>query len=149
VSTRRASPASVGLSALLALASGVSAEDEGPGPVPVAEAVALARGTSNPLRKDGESAVDAGAAFRVVAAVPLSDARLALYDAQDALLPVAERTAVGSTATQLEVQPARRLAPGRYSLRLEGATGREMHDLSGRSYRPVTFALAVASPGRP
>ncbi|HEY7725645.1 MAG TPA: hypothetical protein VH880_09940 [Anaeromyxobacteraceae bacterium] len=131
---------------LLAAAASGADGDAVPQPVPVAEAVALSGGGSHALRKDGESTVAPGATFRLLAAVPLADARLALYDADEALVPAAESAEVGSTGTRLEVRPARRLRRGgRYALRLEGAAGRELHDVAGRPYRPVSFTVVVSA----
>jgi hypothetical protein len=134
---------------VLAAAPARADDDEGPRPVPIAEAKAVTGGVDQPLRKDGESAVDPGATFRVVAAVPLADARLSLYDAQDAMVPASESAEVSSAATRLEVRPAARLRPGgRYALRLEGSAGRELHDVAGRSYRPVAFTVVAAGRAR-
>jgi hypothetical protein len=101
--------------------------------------------TELPLRRDGETTVAADASFRVDAAAALRDARLVLYDAQDALVPAEETAEIGSAASRFTVAPGRPLRGGaRYVLRLEGAAGRDLRDLSGTAYRPVAFSLLAA-----
>lgn len=116
-----------------------------PAPLISALSTSAAPGAADvPLRRDGESKVDPAARFRVVAGAPLSDARLVLFDAQEALVPAEEQAEIGSDSTRYTLAPARPLRPGaRYTLRLEGAAGRELHDLAGHRFRPLSFALAT------
>lgn len=121
-------------------------------PVPLVAAVAQQPGGEGrpgpvdlPLRRDGETTVAVNASFRVEAAAALRDARLVLYDAQDALVPAVESAEIGSVASRFQVHPSGRLQPGsHYLLRLEGAASRELRDLSGSAYRALEFRLATA-----
>lgn len=116
-------------------------------PVPLVAAVALAPASEAaaagaPLARDGESLVDPSATFRVEVGVPLAGARLALYDAQEALVTSDGLAEIGSAGSRFTLSPRPPLRPGsRYVLRLEGASEREIRDLSGLSYRPLTFPL--------
>lgn len=116
-------------------------------PVPLVAAVALEPGgdaasSGIPLARDGESAVDPSATFRVEVGVPLAGARLALYDAEEALVPSEGLAEIGTAGSVFTLSPRPPLRPGsRYVLRLEGAAEQEIRDLSGRSYRPLTFPL--------
>jgi hypothetical protein len=122
-------------------------------PVPLVAAVAAAPGAAlaagaqgeAPLRRDGESVVDPSASFRVEAGVPLADARLALYDAEEALVAAEGIAEIGSAGSRFTLSPALPLRPGTtYVLRLEGAAEREIRDLSGRRYRPLAFRLRTS-----
>jgi hypothetical protein len=96
------------------------------------------------LHKDGESLVAPGARFRLDLAAPLADARLSLYDAQEALVASEATTEIGSQSSRFTLAPARPLRPGaRYALRIEGASGKELHDLGGSAYRPLALSLRV------
>jgi hypothetical protein len=121
-------------------------------PVPLVAAVASQPaagmpGTSAdaPLRRDGESLVEPTATYRVEAGVPLADARLSLYDAQEALVAAAGLAEIGSAGSRFTLSPSSPLRTGSsYVLRLEGAADREIHDLAGRRYRPLTFVLKTS-----
>lgn len=117
-----------------------------PPEVAVKEAVEVPPGaptTASPLAVDAETVVDPGSTFRVVLAGSCRDARLMLLDASGAAVPAAETAEIGITTT-LVVSPAAALTPGsRYQLRLDGATGRELH-LGDRAYPPVRYALRAA-----
>lgn len=114
-------------------------------PAPLGAAAAVDSAGESALRKDGESLVTAGARFRVDLAAPLPDARLSLYDAQEALVASEGSTEIGSQATRFTLAPARPLRRGaRYALRVEGASGKELHDLDGRAYLAVSLALRVS-----
>jgi hypothetical protein len=138
------------ISTALCLAALLAAEPDEVPPVPLLSAAAVLQApggeaTEVPLRRDGESQVEPASSFRVAAGAPLADARLALYDAQEALVPSEEQAEIGSAASRFALSPARPLRPGgRYTLRLEGAAGREIHDLSGAAYRPLSSALLAA-----
>ncbi len=127
-----------------ALLLGADAPPEAPPPVPLVAAVASLAGTETPLRRDGESLVDPAATFRVVAGASLADARLALYDAQQALVEAEEHAEIGSAVSRYTLAPARPLRPGsRYLLRLEGAAGRRIRELGERTFLPLSFAIAT------
>ncbi len=116
-------------------------------PIPLSSATWVLPGAAmeTPLRRDGESTVEPQARFRVEAGAPLADARLALYDAQESMVPVEEEDEIGSAASRYQVTPSRPLRPGaRYTLRLEGAAGRTVRDLDDRRYRPISFSVLVA-----
>jgi len=128
-----------------------AAADGGAAPVPllsaVAEATAAAEGPTRLLR-DGEALVSPATRFAVETGAPLADARLVLYDGQEALVEAEGAAEIGSASSRFTLTPARPLrAASRYVLRLEGAQGRELHDLSGRAYRALSFPVLVA--GRP
>ncbi len=116
-------------------------------PVPLSSATWVLPGAAleTPLRRDGESTVEPRARFRVEASAPLADARLALYDAQESMVPVEEEDEIGSAASRYQITPSRPLRPGsRYTLRLEGAAGRDIRDLDDRRYRPLSFSILTA-----
>lgn len=134
------------MTALLAAALllGADAPPEAAPTVPLVAAVSVLGAAETPLRRDGESSVDPAATFRVLAGAPLADARLALYDAQEALVEAEERAEIGSEVSRYTLAPSRPLRPGsRYVLRLEGASDRRIHDLGGRSFLPLSFAIAT------
>lgn len=113
-------------------------------PAPLALAIAVAAGADSPLRRDGESAVEPAAHFVVDVAVPLSDGRLSLFDGQELLVPAEAVTEIGTSSSRFTLSPAQPLRPtARYTLRLEGASTRELHDLAGNGYRPISLALLV------
>jgi hypothetical protein len=119
--------------------------DAEPGPAPLTRATAQAGEALQALERAGESQVDPAARFLVEVAVPLADARLSLFDAQEALVPCESTAEVASTATRISLAPAKPLRPGsRYTLRLEGASVKELHDLGGKAYLPVSLALQAA-----
>jgi len=125
-----------------ALAPPPAGPDADPGPAPLTRATAQVGEAVRPLARAGESQVDPAARFQVEVAAPLADARLSLFDAQEALVPCESVAEVASTSTRLSLAPAKPLRPGsRYTLRLEGASVKELHDLSGKAYLPVSLAL--------
>lgn len=116
-------------------------------PIPLSSATWVLPGAAmeTPLRRDGESTVAPQARFRVEAGAPLADARLALYDAQESMVPVEEEDEIGSAASRYQITPSKPLRPGsRYTLRLEGAAGRDIRDLDDRRYRPLSFSILTA-----
>ncbi|HET6412694.1 MAG TPA: hypothetical protein VFG53_11590 [Anaeromyxobacter sp.] len=127
-----------------------------PGPVPAAgivrEAAALQPGeVTTPMDLEGETTVDPSSTFRVVLSGRSLDARLALFDREEAAVPAAALAEVGET-TVLTLSPASPLSPGsRYRLRLDGAVTSDLH-LGDRSYTPAIYPLKVAGeppPPRP
>lgn len=122
--------------------------DGGAAPVPLLSAVAEGAGAaegSTRLLRDGEALVSPAARFAVETGAPLADARLVLYDGQEALVEAEGTAEIGSASSRFTLAPARPLRAGsRYVLRLEGAQGRELHDLSGRAYRALSFPVLVA-----
>lgn len=101
-------------------------------------------GATLALALQEETVVDPGAHFRLDLVVPSSDARLALLDANDALVAAAGTHEVGAT-TRLTLAPSEPLRPGsRYTLRLDGAATREFHDGAGKAYAPAALAVLVA-----
>jgi len=117
-------------------------------PVPLLSAQAETPGAGDgPARllRDGEALVSATARFAVEAGAPLYDARLVLYDGQEALVEVQGAAEIGSASSRFTLTPVRPLRPGsRYVLRLEGAQSRELHDLAGQAFRPLSFPLLVS-----
>jgi hypothetical protein len=119
-----------------------------PTAAPLREAVALEpAGNAIPLGREPETVVDPAASFRVELAVSLADARLVLLDGQDAHVAASAAQEVGPT-TRLTLAPAAPLTPGsRYTLRIEGASRREVHDAAGKAYAPLSVVvLAAGSP---
>lgn len=141
-------PIAPALAALLLVFSASPAPVEGVAPVPLLSAQAEATGRGEgPARllRDGEALVPAASRFTVEAGVPLADARLVLYDGQEALVEAEGSAEIGSASSRYALAPVRPLRPGsRYVLRLEGAASREIHDLAGHSYRPLSFPIQVA-----
>lgn len=122
-----------------------------PLPLPLREAVALEPGgISRPLVRDGETSVDPAATFRIELAGAIRDARLILLDGQEALVPASAATETGDT-TRLTLAPTAPLPPGsRFTLRVDGASVREVHDAQGAAYSPVALALrATGTPPAP
>lgn len=117
----------------------------GPAALPLSLAEARAGDAGVPLSRDGGTTlVDPASSFRVEVAAGLVDARLSLLDAQAALVP-ADGTAEVAGASRYALVPAAGLRPGAaYTLRLEGALGREIHDARGRAFLPASFALRTA-----
>jgi len=142
----------VSLALALALCSALQTSpadgEQAVAPVPLLSAQAVAPGAtegSARLQRDGEALVSPSARFAVEAGAPLGDARLVLYDGQEALVEAEGSADIGSASSRFTLAPARPLRPGsRYVLRLEGAQRRELHDLGGRAFRPLSFALLVA-----
>jgi hypothetical protein len=123
-----------------------------PAPAPAASIVREAAavdpaGTVTALAPGGETVVDPAVTFRVELSVASADARLALVDAADAHVPASGAQEVAAT-TRLTLSPAAPLTPGgRYTLRLDGAIARELHDAGGKAYLPL--ALSVRAAGQP
>lgn len=117
----------------------------GPAALPVSLAEAVAADAGVPMSRDGgPTLVDPASSFRVEVAARLADARLSLLDAQDAVVP-ADGTAEVAGSSRFALAPAARLRPGSaYTLRLDGALGREVHDAQGRAFLPASFALRTA-----
>jgi hypothetical protein len=91
-----------------------------------------------------EAVVDPAAKFRVDLGAPVSDGRLVLLDAADAMVPGTGTREVGDT-TAFTLAPASPLTPGtRYVLRLDGARTRDLHDAAGKAFSPVTMPILVA-----
>jgi hypothetical protein len=106
-------------------------------------------GASLPLVRDGDTVIDAGARFEVVLTITSPDARLVLLDAKDALVAGAEAHEVGQS-TRLTLAPTAPLAPGRrYSLRVDGAATRELHDGAGKAFTPSALGIRVAGTAAP
>jgi hypothetical protein len=124
-----------------------------PAPPPPAPAIAtLVRaafavepsGAKLPLAPAEETVVDAGATFRIEIAGALSDARLVLLDAANAMVAASGTREVGDAST-FTLAPSTPLVPGsRYALRLDGARTRELHDATGRAFAPMSLAILVA-----
>ncbi|MBI5066608.1 MAG: hypothetical protein HZB56_00090 [Deltaproteobacteria bacterium] len=136
------------LSASLSAPPDPPQDGQGVSPVPLVAAQAAVPGTTGEpdrLLRDGEAVVSAAARFAVEAGVPLADARLVLYDGQEALVEAEGAAEIGSASSRFTLAPTAALRPGsRYVLRLEGSQGRDVHDLSGRAFRPLSFPLRVA-----
>lgn len=113
-------------------------------------ATALEPGARLPLTPGVEVVVHPAATFEVELSARASDARLALVDARDDLVPASSTREVGA-GTKLTLAPAAPLVPGsRYVLRIDGASDRELHDDAGRAFSPVTLPLlAAGSPPPP
>lgn len=120
-----------------------------PTPVPVAtvikEAVAVEpAGAVLPLTRERDTVIDPGARFEVVLSVASPDARLVLIDYKDALVAGAEAHEVGQV-TRLTLAPTAPLTPGRrYTLRVDGAATRELHDAGGKAFTPSVLTIRVA-----
>src|SRR5512140_2835403 len=119
-----------------------------PGPVTalalVREAAVLpATGDPVPLAAEGETVVEPDARFRVELREASHDARLLLLNAADAAVPSTASHEIGDL-THLTLSPTEPLVPGsRYTLRLDGAVGRELH-AGDRAYLPGLYPLRVA-----
>jgi hypothetical protein len=116
-----------------------------PAPLPISLAEALVGDAGVPMSGDGGATlVDPASSFRVEVEARIADARLSLLDAQDAVVSSDGSAEVAATS-RFELSPAARLHPGsRYTLRLDGALGRDVHDAQGRAYLPASFALRTA-----
>jgi hypothetical protein len=123
-------------------------EDPGPVAALVREAAAVEPGgRATALASGGETLVDPAVTFRVELRTASPDARLVLLDGRDALVPASGAQEVGGS-TRLTLSPAAPLAPGaRYTLRIEGAVSRELHDGDGKAYTPL--ALSMRTSGQP
>jgi len=108
------------------------------------EGVALEPG-DHPVKllSDGPVVVDAKSTFRVVLSVRSPDARLALYDGADAIVPADGGREI-SDATTVTLKPSKPLEPGGlYQLRLDGASSREVHDEAGSAFQPLFVSVQV------
>ncbi len=123
--------------------------DAGAAPVaPVAarirEAVAVDPQGPIPLSLEDETVVDPATVFRVELAAEISDGRIVLLDAADAMVPATGTREVAAT-TRFTLTPASPLVPGsRYVLRLDGARTRELKDVAGVALAPVSLKVLVA-----
>jgi hypothetical protein len=82
--------------------------------------------------------------FEVVLSITAPDARLVLLDLKDAAVAAEEAHEVGQS-TRLTLAPSAPLTPGRrYTLRIDGASTRELHDTAGKPFAPSTLAVLVA-----
>jgi len=125
-------------------ATAPQADGGSPAAIPIASARALHGGVESPLSTSEVTEVDPASHFRVEAQSRIEDARLALLDERDALVPVQGTVEIGETSRYTLV-PDGALRPGTiYSLRLEGTKGRMVHDSGGRALLPVTFRLRAA-----
>jgi len=148
-------PSPVSLALAIALCSALLAApaeaEQAVAPVPLLSAQAETPGAiegSARLVRDGEALVGPAARFAVEVGAPLADARLVLYDGQESLVEAEGVAEIGSASSRFTLAPVRPLRAGsRYVLRLEGAQSRELHDLAGRAFRPLSFPLLVS--GRP
>jgi hypothetical protein len=123
--------------------SPAAAAPRAPAPL-LKEAVALEPVGTVALSASSEVVVDAGATFRIELSRPCADARVLLLDARDALVEAAGTQELGA-GTRLTLAPTTPLVPaGRYTLKVDGATTRELHDAAGDAHAPLTFALLVA-----
>jgi hypothetical protein len=121
------------------------------GAVPVApaagrirEAIAVDPQGPIPLSLEEETVVDPATVFRVELAAEISDGRILLLDAADAIVPASGTREVGAT-TRFTLKPAAPLVPGsRYVLRLDGARTRELKDMAGTALAPVSLRVLVA-----
>jgi len=112
--------------------------------VPVTLAVAVVAGQEVPLARDGVTPVDPGASYRVEIAAHLVDGRLALHDAQDAMVASTGTAEVGGELTRYRLTPVEPLQPGSsYTLVVDGAVTHEAHDAAGRSYGPFLAKLGT------
>jgi hypothetical protein len=123
--------------------SPAAAAPRAPAPL-LKEAVALEPVGTVALSASSEVVVDAGATFRIELSRPCADARVLLLDARDALVEAAGTQELGG-GTRLTLAPTAPLVrAGRYTLKVDGATTRELHDGAGEAHAPLTFALLVA-----
>lgn len=115
-----------------------------PAAVLLRSAVAVEPEARVPLAPGSEAVVDPRASFELELSARSPDARLALVDAREDVVPATGTRELG-TGTKLTVVPAAPLVPGaRYGLRLDGAMERDLHDAAGRAYAPITLPILVA-----
>lgn len=112
-------------------------------PLLTAEAV-LPDGSARALSREGVTAIDPSARFRLEVAARLLEARLSLLDAQDAMV-ASDGTTEASASTRFALTPAAPLRAGSsYTLRLDGAGGRLLRAEDGRSFEPVSLSLRTS-----
>jgi hypothetical protein len=115
-----------------------------PAPAQVTAALAWAGGVTTPLATPGATLVGPGASFRVELPGAFADARLTLLDESEALVTGQGQRLIGP-GTALTFQPDAPLAAGgRYRLRLDGVSTRELHAADGTVALPVDWRLTVA-----
>jgi hypothetical protein len=96
------------------------------------------------LSPSTEAIVEPASSFRVVLPGRSDDARLSLLDGRDDLVPAKATREVG-LETVMTVTPEQPLVQAaHYLLRVEGASGRELHDAAGRAAGPVELHMVVA-----
>ncbi len=125
--------------------AGASSASAAAAPLPLlsAEAV-LPDGSAVPLSRDGVTAIDPQARFRLEVSARLEDTRLSLLDARDAMVPGDGTTEAGAS-TRFTLAPAAPLRPGSsYTLRLDGNEGRLVRAGDGRAFEPASLALRVS-----
>lgn len=107
-------------------------------------AVAVEPAARVALAPGAETVVHPAASFEVELSARAADARLVLVDARDDLVPATATREVGA-GTRLTLAPAAPLVPAsRYTLRIDGASDRPLHDDAGRAFAPVTLPLLAA-----
>ncbi|HYQ80396.1 MAG TPA: hypothetical protein VEP68_02785 [Anaeromyxobacteraceae bacterium] len=112
-------------------------------PLLSAEAV-LPDGSALPLSRDAVTAVDPSARFRLEVGARLTEARLSLLDAQEAMV-AADGAVEAAATTRFTLTPAAPLRPGSsYTLRLEGAEGRLLSAEGGGTWEPLSLALRTS-----
>ncbi len=117
-----------------------------PPPRPLAISLAEARraDASVPLARDALTIIDTRAEFHVSTAQPIVDGRLALLDEQEAAIPSVGTVEIGGQS-RFTLVPKAPLVPGTaYTLRLDGAASRDLHDASGAAYSPLSLRLKSA-----
>jgi hypothetical protein len=122
---------------------------QGPRPVPLKKAQASAEGADVSLIGDGETAIAPATSFRIELAGTFPDARLALHDEQDKLVPARGSIEVGAT-TVLTLAPTEPLRGGSpYRLRLDGTAERHVHDAQGLPHEPVELKVRTTGERQP
>jgi len=115
-----------------------------PGATILRTAIAVEPGQRLALSPGTELVIDPQTTFEIELSARAADARLVLVDGREDLVPAQDAREL-SSGTRLTLSPAVRLVPGsRYTLRLDGAVQRELHDEAGRAFSAVTFPLLVA-----
>ena len=116
-----------------------------PGPVamPLAGAEARLAGVATPLSPGSAALIEPASTFEIRVGAPARDARLVLFDAQDALVPATVEAEVGAES-RFALVPLDPLRPGgAYLLRLEGLGGRLVRSDDGRSFEPLVLPLQI------
>lgn len=98
-----------------------------------------------PLGRAEVTVIEIGAQFQVEVPVALREARLALLDADGAMVPAAGGAELGASWTRFHLAPDAPLVPGsRYALQIDGAVERNLKDAAGRAYVPARWSLLTA-----